>query len=101
MKKDWSKRILLSITGGTEKEWRDKLNEINILKLDTVALFIECYPKSQRKLLYEALEGSCVKNIPLVHIRHDTDRKEIEYLNQKYHNPLCCRLDSNLSVRGL
>jgi hypothetical protein len=87
MKKNWSKRLFLSITGDTEKEWRDKLNEINNLGLDTVALFLECYHKRQRALIYEALVNSSIKHIPLIHIRNDMDREEIAYLSDKYNKP--------------
>ncbi len=88
MKKNWSRKIFLSITGNTKKEWHNKLNEINNLGLDAVALFLECYRKPQRKLIYEALKNSCVKHIPLIHIRNDMGREELKYLSEKYNKPL-------------
>ena len=76
--------ILVSITGSTEKEWQDKLKEINNLKIKEVALFLEIFENTQREKIYKALKISCVKNIPLVHIRHDMTKDELEFLKENY-----------------
>jgi hypothetical protein len=73
--KNLQKRILLGITGGTEKEWRSKLNEINKLKIRKIALFLEEYKKEQREKIYQALLKSSIKEIPLVHARHDMNKE--------------------------
>lgn len=86
-KKDFSKNIFPSITGRTEEDWKAKMDEINSLGLNTIALFLEMYKKSQREKIYTALEESCVKEIPLVHIRNDMTKDEIKYLCEKYNNP--------------
>ncbi|MFA6437293.1 MAG: hypothetical protein WC242_03955 [Candidatus Paceibacterota bacterium] len=85
--KDYSKNIYLSLTGETTKDWQSKINEINALGLDTVALFLEVYEKSERTKIYEALEKSSIKNIPLVHIRSDMTKDELKYLCEKYNYP--------------
>lgn len=87
IKKDFSKNIFLSLTGNTEQDWEAKINEINFFKIETVALFLEKYRKSQRKKIYKALEESCVKKIPLIHIKNDMGKDELKYLCQKYDNP--------------
>lgn len=84
MKKDYTERLCLSITGITEKDWRDKLNEINNLGIDTVALILESYLMKQRKLIYEALENSCVQRIPLVHLKNDMEKDELGYLRDQF-----------------
>ncbi|MCD4761537.1 hypothetical protein K8R32_01105, partial [bacterium] len=84
MKKNLEQRICLSITGIEDKDWQSKLDEINNLGLDTVALILESFSKKQRQLIYEALEDSSVKNIPLVHLKNDMSREEIEFLRDKY-----------------
>ncbi len=76
--------ILLSITGETRKDWRDKLKEINDLKVKEVALFLELYEKDQREEIYQALLKSSIKSIPLVHIRHDMKKSELEFLKNRY-----------------
>ncbi len=86
MKNNWDKRLILSLTGDSEKHWRDKINEINDLGLKKIALFLEYYKKDQREMIYKALEESCVEEIPLVHIKNDMDRYELKYLKDKYFN---------------
>lgn len=87
---DFNKRILVSITGQTEKEWQDKLNEINNLKgldgkkITEVALFLEIFEKDQREKIYQALLKSCIKSIPLVHIRDDIIKDELRFLKQNF-----------------
>lgn len=78
------KRISVSITGKKEKDWRDKLDEINDLKIKEVSLFLELYDKAQREKIYKALLDSKIKNIPLVHIRHDMTKDELKFLKNTY-----------------
>lgn len=76
--------ILVSITGREEKEWQDKLKEIEDFKIRKIALFLEIFEKDQREKIYEALKESHIKSIPLVHIRHDMERSELEFLKKHY-----------------
>ena len=84
MKIDFEKIILVSITGREEKDWQDKLNEINKLGIKEIALFLEMFEKEQREKIYQALLQSCVKSIPLVHIRHDMDKSELVFLKKNF-----------------
>ncbi len=86
-KKDFSTKLFLAITGKTEPEWRSKISELKKLGIDTATLFFEHYKKPQRDKIYKALENSCIKNIPLVHIRNDMSADELKYLCDKYDNP--------------
>lgn len=88
---DFNKRILVSITGKTEKDWQDKLNEINDLtgldgkKITEIALFLEIYPdRNEREKIYQALLKSCVRSIPLVHIRDDMTKNELIFLKKNF-----------------
>lgn len=81
------KNIYLSLTGKTQKEWKEKIEEINELKLDTIALFVECYKKDQREKIYEALDKSNIKKVPLIHIRNGMRKSELKYLCKKYNYP--------------
>lgn len=94
MKKDLSKNILVSLTGRIEVEWRAKMEEINKHKLSEIALFLEFYRRSERKKIYQALEKSCVKKIPLIHIKNDMTRDELKYLCERYSNP-CLTIHEN------
>lgn len=76
--------ILVSIAGRNEQDWQEKLKEIEYLKITEVALFLELYEKAERKKIYEALLNSGVKNIPLVHIRHDMTKDELKFLQKNY-----------------
>jgi hypothetical protein len=87
MKKNYFKeRLLVSITGKRRCDWTRKLEEIEKYKIRKVALFVECYEKEERELIYKALLKSKIKEIPLVHIRKDTEKEEIAFLQKKYNS---------------
>lgn len=77
-------KILVSITGSKNQHWQTELQEINEFNLNQVALFLECFTPEQRQLIYPALIRSCVKNIPLVHIRNDMLKSELEFLVKNF-----------------
>jgi len=77
-------KILLSITGRTESEWKSKLREIEALKIKEVALFLEFYSPQEKQEIYDALLKSCIKSIPLVHLRHDMKKDELEFLQKNF-----------------
>ena len=79
-----SKRILISITGRKPADWKNKLLEIEKRKIKRIALFLEFYTKAQRKKIYEALLSSNIKKIPLVHIRNDMKKWELEFLEKNF-----------------
>lgn len=82
--KDFNQRILVSITGFTDKHWRDKLKEVEKFKLGRVALFLERFKESQRKEIYRAILDSRIRNIPLIHIRNDMKRGELVFLKRNF-----------------
>lgn len=82
--RDLSARILVSITGNKDSDWQSKLAEIKKYKITKVALFVEGFTKAQRKRIYAALLKSNIKQIPLVHIRHDTTKDELNFLAENF-----------------
>lgn len=78
------KEVLVGITGYREKDWKNKLREIEKLKIEKVALFLERFNKIQRNKIYQALLSSNIKEIPLVHIRHDTIKEEMKFLKKNF-----------------
>jgi len=85
MKKfNFTKKILVAITGKEEKDWQEKLTEINSLKLKEISLFLEIFEKPQREKIYKALLTSSIKSIPLVHIRDDMDKTELKFLKDNF-----------------
>ena len=79
-----SRVILVGVTGQKERDWRNKLGEIEKFKITEVALFLECFDKEQRKKIYNALLTSKIKSIPLVHIRNDMTVDELKFLKQNF-----------------
>ncbi len=77
-------KIYPSITGYENFEWQDKLKEVNDLGLEEVAVFVECFDKKERDQLYKFLLKSCIKKVPFVHLRHDTDKGDIEFFVKNY-----------------
>lgn len=84
MKKDFSERILVGLTGRTNADWGNKLNEINKQGITRISLFLERFRKPQRQKIYEALLESVVEEIPLVHIRNDMSREELAFLAKNF-----------------
>ena len=85
MKKiDFSNRILISITGNKNAQWRNKLKEIEKFGVAKIALFLSRFDKSQRKKIYKSLLDSKIKEIPLVHIRNDMKKEELIFLAENF-----------------
>lgn len=83
---DFSKRILVGITGWRNVDWQKKLEEINDFGISKVALFLERFDKTKRQKIYEALLTSKIKEIPLVHIRHDMEKGELAFLARHFNS---------------
>ena len=68
-----SKRILVGITGKTEKDFINKLREIKHYKIKKIALFLEYFPNKLRPKIYKAIMNSNIKKIPFnTQARHIT-----------------------------
>lgn len=77
-------KLLVGLTGWKEEHWKQKIYEINKHNIKEIALFLEMFHEKQREKIYKALLKSKVKKIPLVHLRNDMRRKEIEFLHKKF-----------------
>lgn len=85
MKRDFSERILLGLTGWTAKSIITKIKDVDKRGITTVALFMEIIKdRNDRERVYSVLKKSKIQNIPLVHIRQDMTRDEIEFLKKNY-----------------
>jgi len=84
MKKRLNKRILVSITGRKQSDWKSKLDEIEKHRIKKISLFLEMFTKSQRSRIYRALLSSHIKKIPLVHIRDDMSKAELKFLRKNF-----------------
>ncbi len=84
MRGNFEKRILLGITGAKDKDWQEKLNDLNKLQIQEAALFLEKFSQSQRKKIYRALLDSSLKRIPFCHIRNDMEIEEVVFLENKF-----------------
>jgi len=82
--KDFSEKLLVGITSKDDIHWPDQLEEIAKFKITEVSLFLEKLSKFQREKVYANLLKSGIKKIPLVHLRHDMDKQEIEFLVKNY-----------------
>lgn len=78
------KQLLVSITGYKKNDWQNKLREITKYHIKEIGLFMEAFPPRQRQGLLSDLKKSCVKKIPLVHIRQDTTKQEIKFLIKNF-----------------
>ncbi|MCX6760952.1 MAG: hypothetical protein NTZ84_02540 [Candidatus Nealsonbacteria bacterium] len=81
---DFENRILLSITGRKKGEWKEKLEDLNELKIKKAALFLEGFDQRERKKIYRALLDSTLKEIPLCHAGNDMEIEEFVFLENKF-----------------
>ena len=77
-------KIYVSITGDKTIDWQSKLEEINQLGIKEAAVFVEWFEKKERPHLYKFLLKSSIKKVPLVHLRHDTDKSDMEFFVKNY-----------------
>lgn len=83
-KQSFSEKIFLSITGGENVDWQAKLKEINRLKIDEVAVFLERFDEKERDNFYRFLLRSSIKKVPFVHLREDVSKEEIKFFIDKF-----------------
>jgi hypothetical protein len=84
-KNNFSKKIFVGLTGKTSKEIIEKINGCKELGIKEASLFIEFLEKPEREEVYASLLiTSKIKKIPLVHIRHDMEKSELEFLKKKF-----------------
>lgn len=82
---DFLSRIYPSITGVANKDWQEKLREIEDLKIQKVAVFLSQFDVKERNHLYKFLLKSSIKEVPLVHLRDDTEKEDVEFFIKNFH----------------
>lgn len=78
-------RILLCLCA-SKSHWPSQLKDLERRHITKIALFLECMKLPERRLVYQALLKSHIKQIPLVHIRGDMSKKELNFLSTKFHS---------------
>jgi len=84
LKRDLDKVILVGVTARAGIGWRRKLKEVEKYNIERFALFIEEISPKRRKKLYKILLKMDIKEIPLVHIKDDTTKEELEFFKKKF-----------------
>jgi len=83
-KQDFLEKFYLSITGKGNIAWQSKLKEINQLGIEEAAVFLTQFEPKERENFYRFLLKSSIKNVPLVHIRDDVDKSEIDFFIKNF-----------------
>lgn len=91
-------KILLGLTT-QNPNWLDKVEEINELGLEEIALLPTALGLEQRKQLYKKLEVTKLQSIPFVHLRHDMVQEELDYLVSKYKTKVFCLHANDLGFK--
>ena len=84
--KGLEEKILVGITGTKDRHWQNKIKEINKFNIEKVALFLERFHEKQIQEIYKALLNSKIKEIPLVHIKDETKKEEVDFLSSKFNS---------------
>jgi hypothetical protein len=77
-------KFIPALTTTNGSDWKAKFKEIQEFKIEEIALFPTCLTKEERKILYDNIKNSCIKKIPLVHLREDMDINELDFLIKNY-----------------
>ncbi len=77
-------KIWLSITGNDYKECKSKVEEIKKREFEEVCLFFPYLPLEERKKIYQEIEKTKIKKVPLVHISNDFGKSELQFLFERY-----------------
>jgi hypothetical protein len=85
-KNNFKNRILVSITGYRDRDWQNKLKEIEHFKINKIALFLSRFKPKQREKIYIALLKSKIKSIPFVHARYDMRKEEFNFLIKHFNS---------------
>ena len=83
MEDDFNNKIFVGLTAKKGKGWERKLKDIKRYKIKKFVLFIEEIKKRDRKRLYKKLLNNNFE-IPLVHLRSDSDKQELEFLAKNF-----------------
>ncbi len=78
------KKVYVSLTGYDVMTFERKFKELKKFKINEVCLFLSALPRKHHKYVFEKLLHSDIKYIPLVHIRQDTLKADIEFLKKKF-----------------
>jgi hypothetical protein len=79
-----SREILVGITGKNIQELKEKIIEIEKFKIKKISLFLTFLNPIEKNKIYELLLSSNIKEIPLVHLRNDMNRNEINFFIEKF-----------------
>jgi hypothetical protein len=77
-------KICLGLTGDKNIDWQSKLKEINQLQIKEAAVFLERFDKKERDNFYRFFKRSSIESVPLVHLRSDVAKEEIEFFVKRY-----------------
>lgn len=75
--------LLLGLTTTEHSNWQDKVREIKELNIPKISLFLTGLNLQKRVELYQQLQNVNVR-IPVVHLRHDMTREEINHLQKRF-----------------
>ncbi|MFA5230559.1 MAG: hypothetical protein WC422_04210 [Candidatus Paceibacterota bacterium] len=78
------RKVFVSLTGYDFKTFESKFKEIKKFNITEAAVFLSALPHKQHKYVFEKLLKSNIKYIPLVHIKDDTTKAEIEFFKKNF-----------------
>lgn len=81
----WEKRIIVGLTGRNAKQVITKMRDAQKLGITEAGLFLEVLHPSARRKVYDELLKTKIKSFPLVHIRNDMQKWELDFLEKLLH----------------
>jgi len=78
------KKVYVSLTGYDFKTFESKFKELKKFGINEVCLFLSALPHEHHKYVFQKLLSSDIKYIPLVHIKNETTKEEVEFLKKNF-----------------
>jgi len=83
-KQSFADKIYLGLTGEVNADWQKKLEEINELGIEEIAVFLERFDCKERDNFYKFFTRSSIKKVPFVHLRHSVGVDEVKFFIENY-----------------
>lgn len=77
-------KIFFGITGQKPGDWESKIKELDTLKIREATLFLSSCKPNWRPKVYKKLLDSKINYIPMLHLRHDMEKEELEFFFKKF-----------------
>lgn len=78
------RKVYVSLTGYDYAIFERKFREIQKFGINEICVFLSALPHQHHKFVFKQLLKSKIKNIPMVHMRDETTKAEVEFFKNNF-----------------